>query len=285
MACISTAMEELGLPATFFQVPYEGKALPGLFLRNASPEAPVVLVIGGADTSLEDLFLSVGRGIGERGYSVAIVDLPGQGITPADGLHWETEPERPIAAVIDTLVQRFGALPGRIALIGLSLGGYFVTRAAGFETRLSTVIASTPFPEPGQLFGLSVRAAMAAGPTAPAPSAAARRSRQVAFWKAGVTTPAAIHRCSRHKRASGTTASAPPARSSSSWTRPAAPTVTARSTRACAWCRKPAAGWTRSSDRQPVEASGCRHRTAVAGRQLGVARHVLRVVGVAAHRP
>lgn len=183
----ASALEELALPATFFQVPYAGKSLPGLFVRNANADAPVVLVIGGADTCLEDLFLSLGRGIWERGYSVAIADLPGQGITPAQGLYWETEPERPIAAVIDTLVQRFGARPGHIALVGMSLGGYFVTRAAGHETRLATVIASTPFPAPGQLFGASVRAAMAGGPQAA--SAAATRSRQTAFWKSGAKTP------------------------------------------------------------------------------------------------
>jgi hypothetical protein len=49
---------------------------------------------------------------------------------------------------IDLLAERFGAEPGRIALVGLSLGGYCVTRAAGHETRLATVIASTPFPNP-----------------------------------------------------------------------------------------------------------------------------------------
>ncbi len=182
------AMDALGLPATFFDVPWQDTALPGLFLRHAHADAPVVLVIGGADTSLEDLFLSLGRAIWERGYAVAIVDLPGQGSTPARGLHWDTAPERPIAAVVDRLVQHFGARPGSIALLGLSLGGYFVTRAAGHEPRLATVIASTPFPAPGQLFALSVQAALANAATH-TPSTAGQRSRQTMFWKAGVRTP------------------------------------------------------------------------------------------------
>ena len=63
-------------------------------------------------------------------YSVAMADLPGQGITMKDGLHWEAEAEKPIAAVTKLLVERFGAKPGRMALICLSLGGYFVARAA-----------------------------------------------------------------------------------------------------------------------------------------------------------
>jgi hypothetical protein len=47
----------------------------------------VVLVIGGADTCFEDLFLTVGRRLLERGYSVALVDLPGQRNTATQGLH------------------------------------------------------------------------------------------------------------------------------------------------------------------------------------------------------
>lgn len=185
------AMQELALPVTFFKVPYQGRSLPGLFLRHAQPDAPVVLLIGGADTSMEDLFLSYGRSLWQRGYSVAIADLPGQGITALDGLHWALDPERPIAAVIDTLVTQFSARPGRLALIGLSLGGYFATRAAQHEPRLATVIASTPFPEPGRLFEASVRAAMKAG-GAPAHNTAAIRSFQTMLWKAGTPTPQAF---------------------------------------------------------------------------------------------
>src|SRR5262245_29485950 len=61
------AMAELGLPATHFEVPYAGKQLPGVFFQNAKAEAPVVLVIGGADTCHEDLFLTLGRNLLDRG--------------------------------------------------------------------------------------------------------------------------------------------------------------------------------------------------------------------------
>ena len=184
-AAFAAAMRALGLPATFFEVPYAGKKLPGVFLRNARTNAPVVLVIGGADTCFEDLFLSVGRGFFERGYSVAMVDLPGQGATANDDLHWEVEAERPIGAAIDLLISRFAARPGRVALLGMSLGGYFVTRAAGYEPRLATVVASTPFPNPNHLFALSVRSATAAAHQPV--STATQRSRLHSLWKAGAT--------------------------------------------------------------------------------------------------
>jgi pimeloyl-ACP methyl ester carboxylesterase len=182
------AMDELSLPATHFQLPYAGKQLPGVYFQNANADAPVVLVIGGADTCFEDLFLTLGRSLLDRGYSVALADLPGQGITQADGLHWEAEAEKPVTAIIDLLVERFGAKSGRIALIGLSLGGYFVARAAGHETRLTTVIASTPFPNPAEMFSMSVTANTKSA-TAAAPSASAMRSWQVTFWKAGARSP------------------------------------------------------------------------------------------------
>jgi alpha-beta hydrolase superfamily lysophospholipase len=190
-AAFAEAMRELALPATFFQVPWQGGPLPGVFLQNVRKDAPVALVIGGADTCFEDLFLTLGRNLLERGYSVALADLPGQGNTPVYSMHWPVEAEQPIAAVVDLLVERFNARPGRIALIGLSLGGYFVARAAGFDKRLATVIASTPFPSPAQLFALSVQAGMAEHKSAPhvQPTASALRSRHVSMWKMGANNP------------------------------------------------------------------------------------------------
>jgi pimeloyl-ACP methyl ester carboxylesterase len=175
----ASAIPALSYPATFFDVPYAGRTLPGLFLAHPRADAPVVLLIGGADTGYEDTFLTAGRELFERGYSVAMVDLPGQGLTMADGFGWEAAAERPIAAVIDVLIDRFAAQPGRIALMGCSLGGYFVTRAAGHEPRLGAVIASTPFPRPGQLFAEQALVAKSAASTA------TQRNHAVLFWKAG----------------------------------------------------------------------------------------------------
>ncbi len=187
-AAFAAALPELDLPATFFSVPYKGKALPGVFLQNARPNAPVVLVIGGSDTGFEDLFLSVGRSLFDRGYSVAIADLPGQGNLAGLGLTWEAQSEKPIGAIVDHLVDHFGAVPGRMALLGLSLGGYFVTRAAGYETRFATVMASTPFPNPGEMFARSVELGKATHATAPA-SQATQRNRAILAWKCGAHTP------------------------------------------------------------------------------------------------
>ncbi|MBU9818608.1 alpha/beta fold hydrolase [Rahnella sp. BCC 1045] len=183
------SLRELQFPATPFETPFKGGRLPGVFIKNHHVGAPVVIVIGGADTCLEDLFLSQGRMLWERGYSVAMVDLPGQGMTATQGLHWQTEPEHAIAAVIDSLINNFNVKPGRIALLGISLGGYFVSRAAMSEERLAGVIASSPFPYPYELFQRTVESVNKDGAQPNKISSATQRSRQMLGWKAGVDTP------------------------------------------------------------------------------------------------
>lgn len=178
-----TAMADSGLPATFFDAPYKGKTLPGLFIQGP-PDAPVVVLFGGADTCFEEIYLTVGRNLLDAGYSIAMADLPGQGNTMQDGLHWEAAPEIPIAAIIDVLEARFGAQPGRMALLAYSLGGYWATRAAAFEDRVATVIASTPLPRPGELFAAALQDYLANPPADG--GQAAQRNYAALCWKAGV---------------------------------------------------------------------------------------------------
>jgi pimeloyl-ACP methyl ester carboxylesterase len=179
------AMTELGLPVTRFTVRYRGGELPGHFYQASDHSAPTMLVIGGADTCHEDRFLSQGRYYIDRGYSVALVDLPGQGLVQEQGLHWEVEAERSIAAVIDELIARFRVEPRKLALLGMSLGGYFACRAAAYEPRLAAVIATPPLPRPGELLTGVARAET--GIDGAAESDASHKNHQVIMWKAGAT--------------------------------------------------------------------------------------------------
>jgi pimeloyl-ACP methyl ester carboxylesterase len=180
------AMRELGLPSTRFAIPYEGGELPGHFFEGGDPSAPTILLIGGADSGHENLFLSTGRHFIGRGYSVAMVDLPGQGLVQAQGLHWEIQAERSIAAVIDYLIDGFRVERRRLALLGTSLGGYFACRAAAHEPRVAAVVASTPVPRPGELFAQVARVEAEDAARGLMPSDVARKNRQVLLWKAGV---------------------------------------------------------------------------------------------------
>lgn len=182
------AMEELQLPATRFSVLYGGGELPGHFYQSENAGAPVILIIGGADTCHEDRFLSQGRYYLDRGYSVALVDLPGQGLVPDQGLYWEQETEHSIHAVIDTLIEKFKVNTKKLVLLGMSLGGYFACRSAAYEPRLAAVIATPALYDPAGLFGNAARQFSSGVPE----SAARRNNFQVLLWKAGVTDIAGL---------------------------------------------------------------------------------------------
>ena len=180
------AVVDLGFSVTAFTVSYKSGNLPGHFFKASDSSAPTLLVIGGADTCHEDRFFSPGRYFIERGYSVALVDLPGQGIVQEQGLYWEIETEKPIAAVVDELIARFQVDTRKLALLGMSLGGYFACRAAAHEPRLGAVIATTPLYRPGELFTTSAK--QYAKMDKAKISAAAMRNAETLMWKAGASS-------------------------------------------------------------------------------------------------
>lgn len=182
--CFDLSMEQLQLPATRFAVPYSSGELPGHYYQSTNEDAPTILIIGGADTCHEDRFLSQGRYYLDRGYSVALVDLPGQGLVPDQGLYWEPATEYSMHAVVDTLVEKFHVDTKKLVLLGMSLGGYFACRSAAYEPRFAAVIATPALNNPAELFR-SVGKQLSSGMPE---SAAGHNNFQVLLWKAGVKT-------------------------------------------------------------------------------------------------
>jgi dipeptidyl aminopeptidase/acylaminoacyl peptidase len=127
-------------PGKRVAIPFEGKTIFGV-LRGSGP---VLIMAPGLDSTKEELhayeepFLA-------RGMATLAIDGPGQG---------EAEYEIPICgdyeraaqAVCDWIEQRGDLDAKRIAIWGVSLGGYYAPRAAAYEKRISACIAlSGPF--------------------------------------------------------------------------------------------------------------------------------------------
>lgn len=129
-------------------IPFEGKALPGYFWRSAIAQPrekrPTIIVMGGGESYNEDLYFFGGAEGIQRGYNVLMVDLPGQGATAFDGLHYRADVEVPIRTAIDWLIDQPEVDPQRIAIYGVSLGGYISLRAAAFDRRIRACAVSTP---------------------------------------------------------------------------------------------------------------------------------------------
>jgi alpha-beta hydrolase superfamily lysophospholipase len=134
----------LDVPPEILEIPLENTTLPGYFFRagrSAEPRATVILT-GGYDGTVEELYFFTGAAALERGYNVLAFDGPGQGGALLQrGLSLRPDWENVISVVVDYALTRADVAPDQLALIGLSLGGYLAPRAASGEHRLAACIA------------------------------------------------------------------------------------------------------------------------------------------------
>ena len=134
----------LAEPPEILEIPYEGTTLPGYFFRAAPRpmSRPLVILTGGYDSTAEELYFFNGAAALARGYNVLAFDGPGQGdALVRQGLVLRPDWEAVITPVVDYALTRPDVDPDRVALIGLSLGGYLAPRAAAGEHRLAACIA------------------------------------------------------------------------------------------------------------------------------------------------
>lgn len=101
---------------------------------------PVVFLIGGADAFAEEIYFS-GRQVLERGWGLLLVDTPGRGSSMyLKGIPTRPDYEVPARACIDWLMARTDVDSERIAMMGISLAGYYAPRAAAFDSRLKALV-------------------------------------------------------------------------------------------------------------------------------------------------
>jgi pimeloyl-ACP methyl ester carboxylesterase len=134
----------LAVPPQIVQIPYEGSFLPAYYFRAAADQAarPTVILTNGYDGTAEELYFTNGAAALERGYNVLAFDGPGQGTMIIDqGVPFRPDWENVVTPVVDFLRARPDVDAERIALIGLSFGGYLAPRAATAEHRLAACIS------------------------------------------------------------------------------------------------------------------------------------------------
>jgi hypothetical protein len=116
------------------RIPYESGWLPAYRLTPAQPKGTLV-VFGGFDSYIEE-WMPAALFLCNAGYDTIVFEGPGQGAA-LELAHLTMSPEwqKPVKAVLDFF--RLDA----ITLMGFSLGGGLVIRAAAFEPRVRRVIA------------------------------------------------------------------------------------------------------------------------------------------------
>lgn len=124
-------------------VAYEKGALRTVFYPGPAgwETKPLIVFVGGQDSTLEELYFEMVPAAHRRGYGVLTYEGPGQGAALREhGLFFTPEWEKPNAVVFDAYLGAH-ARPPSIVLVGMSMGGYFAARAAAFEPRIDGVVS------------------------------------------------------------------------------------------------------------------------------------------------
>jgi pimeloyl-ACP methyl ester carboxylesterase len=148
-AAFEAAVALMTPSAERIDVPYEGGLLPGYFFRGSDEVSarPTLIVNGGYDSTAEECFFFSGAAAVARGYHCIVFDGPGQGgALIEDGRVFRPDWEAVIRPVVDYAVSRPEVDPWKIALMGVSFGGYLAPRGASGDDRIAALIA-----DPGEM--------------------------------------------------------------------------------------------------------------------------------------
>lgn len=127
-------LEQNGVtPQNHQLVPYQGKQISAYRFTPPVPRGKIV-VFGGYDSYIIE-WLPAALALRDAGLDTIIFDGPGQGTALDEGIPMTKDWHLPVAAVAD----HFGI--SDFTLMGFSLGGCLVIRAAAREPRVSRVIA------------------------------------------------------------------------------------------------------------------------------------------------
>jgi len=137
------AAPEIQAQWTRVGIPYQGIELEGYYLNSSGDEpGRTLLAHGGYDSTVEELFFTVGEAARRRGWNCLIFEGPGQGSAlRVNKLPFRYDWEAVVTPVVDFAISLRGVDPERIALLGMSMGGYLAPRAAAFEHRIAACVA------------------------------------------------------------------------------------------------------------------------------------------------
>ena len=126
------------------EVPYEGTTLPGYFFRagQAGAARRTLIFNNGSDGSAVGAWTGgIAAALG-RGWNAMTFDGPGQNAALVrQGLAFRPDWEKVITPVVDFLSARSDVDEEKLALLGVSQGGYWVPRALAFEHRIAAAVA------------------------------------------------------------------------------------------------------------------------------------------------
>lgn len=132
-------------PGERLQIPYEDTTLPAWFFRAPGAEPgearPLLVMNNGSDGATVTMAGLGGNAAAARGWHWLAFDGPGQQSALFEqGIAFRPDWEAVLTPVVDAMVARPDVDAERLAVIGISQGGYWVPRALAFEHRFAAAV-------------------------------------------------------------------------------------------------------------------------------------------------
>ena len=127
------------------KIPFKKTTLPGYYclVDNSGKKRPLLIIQTGFDGTKEELYYQIAVFALNRGYNCLLFEGPGQGeVIRVQKIPFRYNWETVITPVVDFALKQRETIPDRIALIGISFGGYLAPRAVVFEHRIKICVAN-----------------------------------------------------------------------------------------------------------------------------------------------
>lgn len=137
------AIASLPVPGQRITLPADGFDTIGTFyvVENSTTKRRTLVIIQGYDAAQEDSYMQMGASAIQRGWNVLTIEGPGQPtVRRYQGLGFIPDYEKVLIPAVNWLANRTDIDMSKLALAGISMGGYLAARAAAYEPRIKALV-------------------------------------------------------------------------------------------------------------------------------------------------
>jgi hypothetical protein len=160
-SCFKQFGELADTPIEMIKVPYkkgtkyENKAMRGysFLVSDDGKKRPTVIFLQGAESMSEDVYFWTATAGTQRGYNVLTADMPGDLVTRIyDPDFILDDPcDTALHALVDYALSQSEVDAEKLAVIGVSMGGYKAGRIAQLDSQVKAVVANAPMLNAGKV--------------------------------------------------------------------------------------------------------------------------------------
>ncbi|MFC1956175.1 alpha/beta hydrolase family protein [Chloroflexota bacterium] len=160
-SCFKKFGELADTPIEMIQIPYkkgtryENKTMRGysFLASDDGRKRPTVIFLNGAESMAEDAYFWTAAAGMERGYNIFAADIPGDMVTRIYDPEFilDDPSDAGLQALVDYTLSRPEVDPEKLAVLGVSMGGYKAGRIAQIDNRLKAVVANAPMLNAGKV--------------------------------------------------------------------------------------------------------------------------------------